>query len=463
MERSKGEMFSENWAEYEKLKGFRQARHFFHVISFLFVLCLLIKAADFYLYNDNTYTRLMFHEMYESEQIDAAFIGSSNVYRHFDPKIWDESLGIKTFNLGTSVQTPDAAYYIMKELFKNQSPEYCIYGINSILFLEMDLYNNPQNHYIVFDYLKPSADKFMYAYTAFRSKSLLNAWIPATRNANKNLAMIAKEIKEIKATDNYKNYRYDVYGTANTQEYQGRGFVYSYNQTPKGEVGKLGVYLFSDYEVSDKYISYIKKLKKMCDANACELIFIVPPLPYASMELQGDYQEILNFYTQVADDLDVTMFNFDLSRAEYLFMEDSDFYDDAHMSGKGAQNFSKAASELVKKYVNGEEIDRNKYFYSSYEELLDNSPWIFNTWIEKTDEGYAAYSTYGNGVNPEYCFQWSEDKGETWHMLQTYSENNQIAKDKIPDECNMLMVWTKPEGVSAGEADYQQCDRIELE
>lgn len=439
-----------------------QVARFCRGVLFLLILCLMINAANYYLYNDNTYTRITFHEMYAAEQTELVFIGSSNVYRHFDPEIWDESLGMETFNLGTSAQTPDAAYFIMKELFKNQSAGYCVYGINSILFLEMDIYDNPQNHYIVFDYLKPSVDKCMYADTAFHDKSLLNAWIPVTRNANKDFIKTFQSVMDIKETENYKCYSHDVYNTSDTQEYRGRGFVYSHEQTSKGEVGKLGGYLFSDYEVNDKYISYIKKLKGLCDANECELIFAVPPLPYASMELQGDYQEILDFYNKVAEDLGVTMFSFDLARPEYLFMEDNDFFDYAHMSGKGAEKFSEAASGLVKRYIDGEEIDMDQYFYSSYEELLDHSPWIFNTWMEKTEDGYTAYATYGNGVRPEYCFWWSEDKGETWHMLQAYSEDNQLTNDKIPDECSMLMVWAKPKGVSMEETDYQQCYRMEL-
>ncbi|MCI9480645.1 MAG: hypothetical protein HFI21_16915 [Lachnospiraceae bacterium] len=434
---------------------------FVRCVLFLFILGILFRAANYCLYNDNTYTRVMFHEMYNSEQIDAAFIGSSNVYRHFVPEIWDKNLGMCTFNLGTSSQTPDDAYFIMKELFKNQSPKYCIYGINSILFLDMDVYNDPVKSFIVFDYLKPSLNKCVYGYIAFQDKSLLNAWIPATRSTNMDLAGTVKNVLSIKQTENYQGYGYEIYETP-VEDYRGRGFVYSYKQTGKGEVGRLTGDNFSEYQVSDKYMFYVKKLKKLCCENDCELIFIVPPFPYASMAWQRDYQAIQDFYIDIADELDVILFNFDLSRPGYLFMEDSDFYDYGHMSGKGAEKFSRAASKLVKKYLDGEEIDRNKYFYSSYEELLDNSPWIFNTWIEKTEDGYTALSTYGNGVNPEYCYQWSEDKGETWHILQAYSKNDQIADDEIPAECNMLMVWAKPEGVSMEETDYQQCYRMEL-
>lgn len=440
-----------------------QISRIFRIASFIGILCLLINIANYCLYNDNTYTRVMFHEMYALEEVDVVFVGSSNVYRHFDPEIWDRSLEAKTFNAGTSVQAPDGAYYIMKELFKDQSPSYCIYGINYILFLELEAYNNPQNHYIIFDYLKPSINRCLYGYTVFRDKSMLNAWMPATRNANADLVSTAKDVMSIKMTSTYQKYGYDIYINSDDEEYQGRGFVYSNRQTKKGEVGKISGYIFSDYEISEKYIFYIKKLKMLCEANGCELVFVVPPLPYATMKRQENYQEILELYDKVANDLDVTIFNFDLAKPEYLNMEDSDFYDYAHMSGKGAEKFSLVASELVKKYMDGEEIDKKEYFYNSYEELLDNSPWIFNTWIEKNEDNFMAQVACGNGVQPEYCFQWSEDHGETWHMLQEYSENNQIADVDIPDECNMLMVWAKPKGVIPEETDYQQCYWMKLE
>lgn len=437
--------------------------HFLRIFIFLVILCLLTSISNYYLYNDNTYTRVMFHEMYESEPINAVFIGSSNVYRHFDPEVWDKKLRMHTFNLGTSSQTPDDSYYIMRELFKNQSPTYCIYGINSILFLEMEVYDNPQKHYIIFDYLKSSYNRWAYGQAVFCDKSMLNAWIPATRNANKDLIETVKEVVDIKKTVNYQRYGYDIYSESDAEEYRGRGFVYAYKQTKVGNVGKSSGYIFGDYEISDRYITYMKKLKKLCDNNSCELIFVVPPLPYASMAEQGDYQEILDFYDETAADLGIEVFHFDLSRPEYLAMKDDDFYDYAHMSGEGAEKFSAAAAELIKRYIEGESLDKTEYFYSSYGDLLDHSPWIFNTWIEKTQEGYTAYSSHGNAIVPEYCFRWSGDNGNTWYILQEYSENNQISESDIPDGEGMLTVWTKPKGEPVDVADYQQCDRIKLE
>ena len=165
-----------------------------------------------------------------------------------------------------------------------------------------------------------------------------------------------------------------------------------------------------------------------CEANRCELILIVPPLPYASMALQEDYQEILDLYADVADSLDVPLFNFDLVRPDYLAMEDS---------------------------------DRDSYFYSSYNDLLDASPWIFNTWLVKTEDGYTAEAAHGNGVLPEFAFYWSQDMGETWHMIKTYSQDGRIAGKEIPAGGDMIMVRTRPGGTLTPEGeDGGQCDRM---
>ena len=71
------------------MKSEKEKEHlFFRATLFLLLLGLLIHIADYGLYNDSTYTRLTFHEMYQAKQIDITFIGSSIVQRHFEPEIW---------------------------------------------------------------------------------------------------------------------------------------------------------------------------------------------------------------------------------------------------------------------------------------------------------------------------------------------------------------------------------------
>lgn len=65
--------------------------------SILLFLILLVGGGKFlrYMLTDDTasYTRLTFHEMYEQDNIDVLFIGSSHCYRSFVPDILDEEMG----------------------------------------------------------------------------------------------------------------------------------------------------------------------------------------------------------------------------------------------------------------------------------------------------------------------------------------------------------------------------------
>ena len=83
-------------------------------LCFFLVVVMVLGACSFALYDDSTYTRLFLHEMYESEPIDLAFIGGSITYKSFVPEIWDEALGLHSFNFGSSAQTPDASYYLLR-------------------------------------------------------------------------------------------------------------------------------------------------------------------------------------------------------------------------------------------------------------------------------------------------------------------------------------------------------------
>jgi len=427
---------------------------------FLAVVACLFRFLNYSLYNDNCYPRVMLHEMYESEPIDLVFAGASLAYRHYDPVIWDETLGVHSFNLGSSNQSPDTTYYLLKEVFREHDPKYCIYAISSLLFVDIpERDHNPLKDYIIFDYVRPSLNKAEYGIHVFKDQSELNAWMPFTRNANTNIIKTYKSVNAVKSTDHYKNYGYQVYGPQALEEYRGRGYVYREKHLEDGAVGKLDCYDISDYEADEDYLSYLDKIAALCEENNCQLIFIVAPLPYAGMRLYRDYQDSVDFGSQYIKKYGLPFFDFSLAKPALLNLPDHYFYDYTHLSGEGAEEFSRTASALVKDYLDGREIHYDKYFYSSYEELLNAAPWVYSTWMEPSEDGYTAYSTYGNGVIPYYIFYASLDGGATWRVLQEYSENNVLPGKLVPEGCNMLMVQAKD---SKSQEEYQQLYRLEI-
>ena len=97
----------------------KMLRYVAAVIAFCFLFLLCGKFFRYILVDDtSSYTRITFHEMYEQDNIDILFVGSSHCYRTFIPEILDKKLGVNTFNVGTSAQQMDGSFMVIKEAAK---------------------------------------------------------------------------------------------------------------------------------------------------------------------------------------------------------------------------------------------------------------------------------------------------------------------------------------------------------
>jgi hypothetical protein len=72
------------------------------------------------------YSRL--EEVKNYSNIDILFIGSSHAYRGFDPRIFEKN-GLKTFNLGTSAQTPLQTEILLNRYLEKLNPKMIIYDV----------------------------------------------------------------------------------------------------------------------------------------------------------------------------------------------------------------------------------------------------------------------------------------------------------------------------------------------
>lgn len=415
-------------------------------VVFSLVLLLLLQICNYLLATENTYTRVMMHEMYESqEEIDIVFLGASSTYRGFVPEIWDNVLDMYSFNIGSSNQTADSSYYLLKELFAKQSPKYCIYGLSYVMFLDLEAYENPTGYYILSDYFNPSYNKLQYLLHAYNEESFLVGIFPFLRNKTAiSLKMIQDNLKK-KSSENYRNYSYNIYEDV-SESYMGRGYVQSKRQTEAGAVGALQGLLFSEELIDWEFVDYLREIANLCRKHHCEQILAAPPLPYAQMALHEDYQAVCSFYQQLARENNLVLLDFTLVRPELLALEDSSFYDWVHLSAEGTAAFSTAASQTVANYIADNEIDYDKLFYPSYQELLDASPYIFNAWLTKEDEVYTANCTFGSDVIPEYQFAWREAEAAEWQILQEYSADKTLETRMVPGSATELRLYVRPAG-----------------
>jgi hypothetical protein len=80
------------------------------------------------------YTRI--REARATHDVDLLFLGSSHAYRGFDPRIFHEA-GIRTFNLGSSSQTPLQTRILLNRYLDQLNPEQVIFEVYPVTF-ELD-------------------------------------------------------------------------------------------------------------------------------------------------------------------------------------------------------------------------------------------------------------------------------------------------------------------------------------
>lgn len=361
------------------------------IICFLLFCSLLIgigKGLRYLLVDDTkSYTRVAFHEMYEQDNIDVLFVGSSHCYRSFIPEILDEKLGCNTFNAGTSAQNLDGSYMIIKEAAK----------YNDIDHIYLELYYNVSNNvykerteltqtYIIADYLRPSFDKIRYLLNASSKKYYSNSFVLARRNWTRFFdADAVRQLILKKNTDIYKNFLYDDI-TSEREWYSGKGYV------ANNEVIENWDY-FDEHEpgasstgdVSQDWMDSLEDIIAFCAKKNISLTLVSAPMSNFQLIRQGNYDDYIETVENVIAGTDIRYYDFNLCKEMYIPNTSALFKDGSHLNCYGAELFS----HLFADFINGN-ISEDELFWDSYAEKLAHlEPTVFgvNYYDEQTDDG----------------------------------------------------------------------------
>ena len=200
------------------------------IVLFVMVFILIKKGFEFILIDDaDSYTRVTFHEMYEQDNIDVLFLGSSHCYRCFIPSIIDEGLYVNSFNAGSSAQTIVTSKLILQEAIKYNNINHVYLEVYYSKAFENRINSNPTEVYIVTDYLKPSIDKAVCMVNTSSKEQIINAFIPARREWRELFSI--KRVKNVvssKITDDYYSYRCACDNPI--EEYVEKGYVANYTR-----------------------------------------------------------------------------------------------------------------------------------------------------------------------------------------------------------------------------------------
>lgn len=392
------------------------------VIMMLLIFIVLFAAVNLglgFLTNDDTlyFSRVSINEMYEDEDIDTIFLGSSVCFYAFDPEYIDEKLGTHSFNLATMHQGMDGSYALLKEAGKSHNLKTVyldlFYSIPTLY--ENDLRKDLTSTYLISDYMKPSVNRFKYRVNASNEDHYFNTFLLSRRNSNMLLEPSA--VVDLLKKKLSKTYREGglIYNENKPNEYASRGYVYNYKALKtEGNLMRFGDHNPVDVsKLSKDWIEAFDAIVDYCETHNIKLVLVATPLSNFRICNVGNYDEYIDFINERIKGKDVEYYDFNLLRDD-VFADTTTYYsDDHHLSLKGTKAFQSIFTDLM-----SGEVTRSDVMYDTAKEKFEKmGKNVFGLIVEKCDEAQLKFKPVTNIISGKFDYEvivMDEDQNELW-------------------------------------------------
>ncbi|MGI6161988.1 MAG: hypothetical protein ACOYJD_08145 [Christensenellales bacterium] len=399
-----------------------KGRFFLKILLFLVIFVLAASMLGFALTPAESFTRLMLNDMYnQNGGIQVALVGASHALYGFDTHVIDAELDTNCFNLGSASQKAIDAYYLLKEMYRNDNkPELVVIELTYAMYTKFSGYDNPTSSMILYDYYRPGVNKLEYLGAAFDTSDYANLFLKAYRYRSRFPEII--RTLEKKLTAEYLAYD-PAFSSYNDESYVSKGFVFHEGGFKQGGMGRVTPYKWDEKNLNADELGYLDRIIELCRSEGSEVVLISTPLPMATLLTLGNYSNVHTYFAAIAKKHGAQYFDFNLVRAELYARPDTDYFDTNHLNGHGAAAFSTALSKVLAQYCAGENM--TNWFYSDYGSMERDYNRIANVYLQtKKDNGsviLTAKAYYGSGVSPEYRFSYRKAVTGEYIVFQDYS------------------------------------------
>lgn len=282
------------------------------VMVYCVVICLLGEFAPYrfrdivrYQLGANGHLHSKTNEIKEYKNVDILFIGTSHTYRGFDVRIFQKK-GYKTFNFGSSFQTPIQTHLLLERYLEEFKPKLVVYDVNPVIFGSDGVESS-------LDWI--SNDRI--GFDTFQMAFELN-------NVSTYNTLIFSYYKQL--TDVNRDYKEDKIKGEDT--YIPGGFVQKkLKQFSSDSQSKKEKYAFKDIQ-----LEYFDKNIKLLQSKKIPYVLVHVPMTKKLYKSKQNYPEIDSLMTQKFKS---RYYDFN----KLLPMNDSLFYDDNHLNQDGVQLF----------------------------------------------------------------------------------------------------------------------------
>ncbi|WP_250277480.1 hypothetical protein [[Clostridium] colinum] len=298
----------------------------------------------------NGFNKKRFEDFYNlsPNSLDMVFLGSSHSYCTFDPEIFDNKLGINSFQMGMPLQHPDSAYYTLREILNYQTPKVVVleiywdllqndFELNQVKTLFQVLNNTDlKNEYIKNDF--PLSEKIKYKNNIFKYQEDFFAYKGNEYN------------KKIKNKFNLKDK--DRKKQIGIEEYRSKGYVYCDYKMLNDEYDKTNQFKNLDgknFNFSQTQKEFLLKIINLCKENNISLVFVTAPIANVSMDYIKNYEFIYNQISDFAKQNNIFYIDYNLINKEKNLLTNDNFRDDAHLNDSGVKIVSNDFIDILLK------------------------------------------------------------------------------------------------------------------
>lgn len=242
----------------------------FIIISAVFVINSVLS---YILIDDlDDEVRYAMHELYEQEEIETLFLGSSHVFCGYDPRILDEISGENTYLAATPVQKVDGSYYLLKEALKNNQIKKVYLDMFYLQYRDIPAERGSiqmQWIYCITDNMKNNWNRIEFLLNASDCENYIEGFLPSARYGNYLLdrKRIERVIKS-KRSSEYINYE-----NVPSAFYKGAYVIPGGVGNPE-MIADLDNLEVAESIISEYSLKYLNKIVELCKEEEIELVLV---------------------------------------------------------------------------------------------------------------------------------------------------------------------------------------------
>jgi len=275
------------------------------------------------------------------EPIDALILGSSHAYRSYHPATIRKAIQLKNavFNFGSSAQTPVTSYFVLNEMLEKQRPKIVVLDVYIMVFTSDNQLNNGRYN---FHSMNWSANKNQFLKEGFIfNEQMKLLFFPGHvyRNHFKN------KLNKLLGRS---------YLPAGKGQYEKNGFAFNEDTLAIEKLkfdNQFSKFNIQKEQITEKNVAYLKKMVERCQTENIPIVFMSSPMPSVSVDFIKEYPAISARFADLAKELEVPYYDFNIERIPEV-KDEFHYYDDDHLNLSGAKIFSKKAAEMMQKHLN---------------------------------------------------------------------------------------------------------------